>query len=77
LWKAKHNIKYSSEFENSYRERIFLEKKAIIEAHNSNPLRTYNRGFNKFSAMTKDEFRQTFLTLQTNTPFIPSSNTEV
>lgn len=63
-WKSKFNIKYDSEFENAYREKIFLEKKAAIELHNSNPARTYNKGLNKFSALTHDEFKAIYLTLE-------------
>lgn len=54
LWKIKYNIKYESAFENAYREKIYLEKKAIVELHNKNPNRSYNRGLNRFSAMTKE-----------------------
>jgi C1A family cysteine protease len=60
-WKSKHSIKYSSEFENAYRERIFLENLAKINTHNSNEYRTYEQGVNQFSAMTTEEFAQTFL----------------
>ena len=67
-WKIKYNIKFNSEFENAYREKIFLEKKAAIELHNSNPARTYNKGINHFSAMTEEEFRATYLTLQSDAP---------
>lgn len=60
-WKAKHSIKYASEFENAYRERIFLENLAKINLHNSNEFRTYEQGLNQFSAMTTEEFAQTYL----------------
>jgi hypothetical protein len=63
-WKSKFSIKYDSEFENAYREKIFLEKKTAIELHNSNLTRTYNKGLNKFSALTHDEFKAIYLTLE-------------
>jgi cathepsin L len=75
-WKIRFNIKYDSEFENAYREKIFLEKKAAIELHNSNPAKTYNKGLNRFSAMTHEEFKATYLTLQTDTPARPRSSSE-
>jgi C1A family cysteine protease len=62
-WKAKHGIHYASQFENAYRERIFLENLAKIEAHNSNNANTYEMGVNQFSAMTQEEFAETYLTL--------------
>ena len=34
-WKVKYGISYSSQFENAYREKIFLRNLAEIEAHNS------------------------------------------
>ena len=62
-WKAKHGIHFASQFENAYRERIFLENLAKIEAHNSNNANTYEMGVNQFSAMTQEEFAETYLTL--------------
>lgn len=60
-WKSKHSIKYASEFENAYRERIFIENLAKINSHNSNEFRTYDMGLNQFSALTTEEFAQTYL----------------
>jgi hypothetical protein len=60
-WKGKHGIKYVSEFENAYRERIFLENFAKMNSHNSNEFRTYDMGLNQFTAMTTEEFAQTYL----------------
>jgi hypothetical protein len=45
-WKAKHGVSYASEFENAYRERIFLENLAKINTHNSNEHKTYEMGLN-------------------------------
>jgi C1A family cysteine protease len=60
-WKSKHGIKFASEFENAYRERIFLENLAKINSHNSNPYKTYEQGLNQFSALTTEEFSQQYL----------------
>ncbi len=60
-WKAKHGVSFSTEVENAYRERIFLENFANINTHNSNEYRTYEMGLNQFSAMTQEEFVQTYL----------------
>ena len=62
-WKAQHGISFSSEVEAAYRERIFLENLGKIEAHNTDPYRTYDMGLNQFSAMTQEEFAETYLTL--------------
>jgi hypothetical protein len=34
-WMNQYNVKYDSMFERAYREKIFLENLAKIEAHNS------------------------------------------
>ena len=65
-WKAKHSINFPNEFENAYREKVFLKNLAEIEIHNANEYRTYDMGLNQFSALTKDEFVQQYLTLLPN-----------
>ena len=60
-WKATHSIKYASEFENAYRERIFLENLAKVNAHNAKEKKTYEQGLNQFSALTTEEFAQQYL----------------
>jgi len=60
-WKAKYNMKFDSMFEESYRERIFLENLAKIAAHNANEHKTYEMGVNQFSALTQEEFAQQYL----------------
>ena len=52
-WKLKFGIKYESEFEDLYRERIFLENLAAIELHNRNEHNTHTLRINQFSAMTQ------------------------
>ena len=64
-WKAKHSISYESMFENAYREKVFLENLAEIRLHNAKEARTYDMGLNQFSALTQEEFAQTYLGLQT------------
>lgn len=63
-WKAAHGIEYASQFENAYRERVFLQNLAKVEAHNAQNDQTYEQGLNQFSALTQEEFAQTYLTLQ-------------
>ncbi len=60
-WKSTHGVKYASEFENKYREKIFLENVAKVNTHNSNKYRTYDMGVNQFTAMTTEEFAQSYL----------------
>lgn len=63
LWKQKFGVSYQSMFEEAYRERVFLENLAEIKLHNSNELRTYDQGVNQFTALTQEEFEQSYLGL--------------
>ncbi len=80
-WKSNHGVSYASEFENAYRERIFIENLAKIESHNSNKQNTYEMGLNQFSAMTQEEFVQTYLgviaTPETNTIEVQEENVKI
>ena len=60
-WKSKYNMKFESQFEEAYRERVFMENLAKINLHNMNEHRTYSMGVNQFSALTDEEFIQTYL----------------
>lgn len=60
-WKSKHSISFESAFENAYRERVFLENLAKIKLHNMNEHNSYTMGVNQFSALTDEEFAQTYL----------------
>ena len=60
-WKTKFGVSYDSMFEDAYREKIFLENLAKMKLHNSNEHRTYDMGINQFSALTDEEFVQTYL----------------
>lgn len=75
-WKSKFGVIYTSKSEEAYRERIFLENLAKINHHNTNEFRTYEMGVNQFTAMTNDEFAQTYLgaTLPESTHNIESTD---
>jgi C1A family cysteine protease len=60
-WKATYGVKYESMFEESYREKVFLENIAKMNLHNMNQHNTYKMGINQFSALTDEEFVQTYL----------------
>jgi C1A family cysteine protease len=62
-YKQQFGIEFASEFENTYREKIFLENLAKINAHNSNEFRTYDQGVNQFSHLTQQEFVEQYLGL--------------
>jgi cathepsin L len=47
--------------------KVFLDNMDMIKTHNSNPQNTYKMGLNKFSAMTKEEFASTYLTIKPGT----------
>ena len=65
-WKSTHGIVYSNQFENTYRERVFLENLKKIESHNADKTQTYQMGLNQFSALTHEEFAEIYLTLIPN-----------
>jgi len=65
-WKAQHGKIYDSAIEESYRERVFRQNLAQIEAHNSDVTQTYQRGVNQFTDMTQEEFAAQYLTLKVN-----------
>jgi len=60
-WKSEFNMKFNSEVEEAYRERVFLQNLAKINAHNSKNDQTYKMGINQFTGMTQEEFVQTYL----------------
>jgi C1A family cysteine protease len=60
-FKSVHGLKFTSKFEEAYRERIFNENIAKISAHNSRNDQSYEMGVNQFTAMTQEEFVNTFL----------------
>ena len=60
-WKSKYNMKFDSMFEESYRERIFLENLAKINTHNLNEHKSYEMGVNQFTGLTQEEFVQQYL----------------
>ena len=63
-WKSTHSIVFASQFENAYREKVFIENLAKIAIHNADKVNTYTLGLNQSSALTEEEFAQTYLTLQ-------------
>jgi len=65
-WKAQHGKTYDSAIEESYRERVFRQNLAQIEAHNSDVTQTYQKGVNQFADMTQEEFVAQHLTLKVN-----------
>jgi hypothetical protein len=61
-WKGKHGINYAQD-EDRYRLFLYRQKKAEIAAHNQNPEHGWTKGENQFSALTKEEFVNTYLGL--------------
>jgi hypothetical protein len=53
-YKANYNMKFDSMFEESYREKVFLENLARIEKHNSDVYNTYKMGVNQFTTLTQE-----------------------
>nr|AYV89204.1 cathepsin L1 [Tetranychus evansi] len=66
-FKVKYGKSYKSEAEESYRRSIFAERLEKIKAHNeraANGEVSYRKGINKFSDLTREEFRATYLGYQ-------------
>lgn len=55
-----------------YRNRVFLENVAKINAHNAKSNKNYEMGLNQFSALTTEEFIELYLN-----PMIPNNQPEV
>jgi C1A family cysteine protease len=70
-----HGLKFDSKFEESYRERVFKENVAKINAHNSRNDQTYEMGINQFTHLTQQEFESTYLGTKINKEFAPVDET--
>lgn len=60
-WKIQHNKQYSDVQAELRAFGIWLENKNVIESINKHPTATWKAGFNQFSDLTPDEFRQKHL----------------
>jgi hypothetical protein len=60
-FKKTYGISFESEFENKYRETVYLSNLAKINAHNKIESRTYDMGVNQFTHLTQEEFAQSYL----------------
>lgn len=65
-FKAQYGLKFESMFEEKYREVIFTENLAKINAHNAKNSETYEMGVNQFTHLTQEEFVNTFLGTKVN-----------
>lgn len=70
--KKAYGLKFDSTFEEKYREKVFAENVAKIEAHNSQNENSYEMGINQFTHLTKEEFVETYLKT-----IVPKSNVVV
>jgi C1A family cysteine protease len=68
-FKNTYGLRFESKFEESYRERVFKENVAKINAHNSRNDQTYEMGINQFTHLTEEEFQSTYLGLKINKVF--------
>jgi len=60
-FKNTYGLKFDSKFEDNYRERVFRENVAKINAHNSRNDATYEMGINQFTHLTQEEFQNIYL----------------
>lgn len=73
-WMIASGRNYATDLEQAYRNQVFLANSAVIATHNSNLLKSFTMGFNRFSDMTLAEFAATYLTA---TPPPPLDNITV
>ena len=61
-WKSQHFMfmRISPEHD-QYRFKIFEQNLKEINEHNSKPGQTYQAGVNQFSGLSKEEFKETYL----------------
>lgn len=56
-WKAKHSFMLSlTPEEEEYRVKVFTDNLKVINEHNAVDGRSYDKGTNKFTAYTQEEF---------------------
>ena len=60
---VQHGKRYDNIEELSVRFEIFRENLLFINRHNSNPDTTFKLGINRFADLTLDEFKESFITL--------------
>jgi len=70
-YKNTFGLSFDSIFEEKYRQRVFAENVAKIEAHNAEH-NSYEMGINQFTHLTQEEFAQTYLGT-----IVPKSNVVV
>ena len=66
-WKSLHSMRYTSE-QDAYRFMIFANNLKEINEHNAKPDQTYKMGVNQFTGLSKEEFKQTYLSTFTANP---------
>jgi C1A family cysteine protease len=71
-YKKTYGVSFDSSFEDKYRERVYAENIAKIEAHNSQNGNSYEMGINQFTHLTQEEFAETYLKT-----IVPKSNVAV
>lgn len=59
-WKAQYGANWAST-EEEYRRIIFTKNVQEINRHNADPSQTYKKGINQFTALTQEEFINTYL----------------
>jgi len=59
-YKNNFNKTYHNPKEEAYRKDLFLKKAAEIDLHNADGSKTYKKGINQFTDMTKEEFKVQF-----------------
>lgn len=57
----RQSLKFGSPEEQSYRQQVFEENTGKINAHNSDPTKTYTEGVNQFTVLTEAEFAEIYL----------------
>lgn len=55
-WRQTYTRRYTDLRELTFRQRIFLRNKALVDAHNANPNNTFTIGLNEFADLSVDEW---------------------
>lgn len=59
-WKSKYGVNWAAS-EEEYRRIIFMKNIEVINRHNADSTQSYKMGVNQFTAMTDEEFFNTYL----------------
>lgn len=60
-WVVRNSKQYSTPSEKTYRTRIVLQNKQLVDLHNADPKKAYSMALNHLADLTEEEFRSKYL----------------